>query len=160
MVPTLGLCLGPFKGKRVSLRFFPHLYGAKYDIQQGEEKLPIEIVPVPALEYLLAVRSLLAYGDEYDYFDHPNTVGWVRKGLEDKNLSGCAVLVSNGEEGDKMMELGDQFANKTFIDITGNRQDQITADEYGRATFRVNGGSVSVWILQEATGLVQDLLKH
>jgi alpha-amylase len=138
--------------------FYPHLYGAKYDMQKGEEKIPIEIVPVPGLDKMMAVRQLLAYGEEYDYFDHPNTVGWVRKGIEEKEFSGCAVLLSNGSEGNKVMELGDRFAHKTWIDITGNRPEKLTTDEHGKATFLVNGSSVSVWILEEAAGLIQQHL--
>lgn len=139
--------------------FYPHLYGAKYEVQKGEEKFDIEIVPVPALDRMIATRHLLAYGDEYDYFDHPNTVGWVRKGIDEKQHSGLAVLLSNGDEGFKTMELGDRFAHKTFVDITGNRSDKITADEHGKADFRVNGASVSIWILEEAAGLIDQQLQ-
>ncbi|MBO9561858.1 MAG: alpha-amylase [Niastella sp.] len=140
--------------------FYPHLYGAKYDLEQGEEKYPIEIVPVPGLEYMLLVRQWFAYGDEYDYFDHSNTVGWVRKGIDEKELSGCAVLLSNGDEGHKDMELGDRFAGKTLVDVTGNRQEKITTDEHGKATFVVNGESVSIWILEEAANRIHQQLGY
>jgi alpha-amylase len=140
--------------------FYPHLYGAKYDIKKGDETIPIEIVPVPALENMLAVRQLLLYGDEYDYFDHPNTIGWVRKGTDDREFSGCAVLLSNGSEGFKEMELGDRFANKTLIDITGNRQEKCKTDAHGKASFLVNANSVSVWILEEAATLIHHHLNR
>jgi alpha-amylase len=52
------------------------------------------------------------------------------------------------------MEMGDRFTGKTFVDITGNRQDTIQAGEHGKVLFRVNGASVSVWITQEAASLI------
>lgn len=140
--------------------FFPHLYGASYDERKGDENIHIEIAPVPALDKMILVRRLLAYGDEYDYFDHANTVGWVRKGVDEIEFSGCAVIISNGTEGNKVMEFGDRHAHKTFVDITGNRGDQITTDEHGKATFLVNGASVSIWIQQEAASLINHHLNQ
>jgi alpha-amylase len=146
------------RAKGVPCVYFPHLYGAKYDEKKGDETIHIEIVPVPALDKMIVARQLLAYGDEYDYIDHPNTIGWVRKGLDEKEFSGCAVVMSNGSEGNKLMELGDRHARKTFIDLTGNRPEKITTDEHGKAEFLVNGTSVSVWVREEAIGLVQQQL--
>lgn len=142
------------RAKGMPCVFFPHLYGAGYEEAHGDEIFRVEIAPVPALDKMLLVRKLLAFGDEYDYIDHPNTIGWVRKGIDEQAHSGCAVLISNGSEGDKEMELGDRFAGKTFVDITGNRQDTIQAGEHGKALFKVNGESVSVWITEEAAALV------
>jgi len=135
--------------------FYPHLYGAVYELEREGKKFTVDIAPTPSLETMILVRQLLALGDEYDYFDHPNTIGWVRKGAEENKMAGYAVLISNGTEGFKVMELGNRFAHKTFIDITGNRPEQLTADEYGKAQFLVNGESVSVWVLEEAANLIQ-----
>ena len=38
---------------------------------------------------------------------------------------------------------------KSWRDLLGNRQDEVITDELGQATFPVNGGSVSVWVLAE-----------
>ncbi|WP_276484379.1 alpha-amylase [Paraflavitalea pollutisoli] len=138
--------------------FYPHLYGASYEIDREGQKMPIEIVPVPALDKMILVRQLLAVGEEYDYFDHPNTVGWVRKGTDEQEFSGCAVILSNGSDGNKVMELGNRFAHKDFIDITGNRTEKLTTDEHGKAEFHVNAATVSVWILEEGAALIQQYL--
>lgn len=134
--------------------FFPALYGAKYEGQNGEgENVMIELIGVPELHRLLHARRYLAYGLQRDYFDHPNTVGWTREGDDEHPHSGCAVLLTNGESGHKSMELGSRHAGKTFIDVYGSREEKITTDESGRAEFFVNAGSVSVWIREEAAGL-------
>ncbi|MDF2190282.1 alpha-amylase domain-containing protein [Paraflavitalea sp. CAU 1676] len=137
--------------------FYPHLFGADYSLEKEENNFNVKIAPTPSLEVLILVRQLLSFGDEYDYFDHPNTIGWVRKGSDDNKLSGCAVLISNGSEGNKVMELGNRFAHKTFTDITGNRPEKLTTDEFGKAEFLVNGESVSVWILEEQPALSNNI---
>ncbi|WEK33478.1 MAG: alpha-amylase [Candidatus Pseudobacter hemicellulosilyticus] len=134
--------------------FFPALYGANYDEQRGEENFRVELAPIPALDKMMKARQLLAYGEQYDYFDHPNTVAWVRKGEADKEHSGCAVVMSNGDDGDKTMDMGEAFANTVFVDITGNIPDNITTNEHGQASFRCRGEAVSVWVKEAAVPLL------
>lgn len=134
--------------------FYPALYGAKYEDQKGAEKIQIDLAPVPALDNMMRVRAQLAYGEQYDYFDHPNTVGWVRKGIAEKEHSGCAVVLCNGSDGDKAMDMGAGHAGQAFIDITGNRPDKITTDDQGKGVFPARGGTVSVWVREAAAGLL------
>ncbi|WP_059170363.1 alpha-amylase [Bacillus sp. FJAT-27445] len=100
-----------------------------------------------ALDPLLYARKKLAYGEQIDYFDHPNTIGWVRRGLPEHENSGCAVVISNGDHGEKRMFVGEERAGQTWKDITGNREDKVYIEEDGWATFPVTGGGVSVWAL-------------
>lgn len=151
----------PLAGALILLRldgvpciFFPALYGASYEVKKDDQDFKIDLAPVPVLEKMLQVRKLLAYGEQYDYFDHANTIGWVRKGIPEKEQSGIAVLISNGSDGDKDMELGPQHAKQVFIDITGNRPEKITTDDQGKAKFFVKGQSVSVWIRESAAGMI------
>lgn len=58
------------------------------------------------LDMLLRVRKEYAYGEEVDYFDHPNTIGFVRLGDPGHADSGLAVVISNGEDGEKTMSVG------------------------------------------------------
>ncbi|MCL6457342.1 MAG: alpha-amylase [Gorillibacterium sp.] len=102
-----------------------------------------------AIDPLLYVRYHKAYGKQEDYFDHPNTIGWVRLGVPEFERSGCAVVISNGDKGDKRMCVGDQRAGQVWVDMTKTRTEQITIASDGWATFPVNGGSVSVWALPE-----------
>jgi len=125
--------------------FYPDLYGAHY-VDKGSDGNEHEIFldVCPHIEGLLEARKLYAYGLQRDYFDHANCIGWTREGTAEK--AGCAVLLSNGEEGFKHMEMGMNYANKTFVDLLGNHSATITTDENGWATFCVQAGSVSVWV--------------
>ncbi|MFD2615345.1 alpha-amylase [Paenibacillus gansuensis] len=118
-------------------------YGDYYGIG-GENPIPGK---KEAIDPLLHARYHKAYGEQQDYFDHPNTIGWVRLGVPDVEGSGCAVVISNGEDGEKRMFVGEDRAGEVWSDLTGNRGDQVTIGEDGFAAFPVTGGSVSVWCL-------------
>ncbi|RFU67329.1 alpha-amylase [Peribacillus saganii] len=102
-----------------------------------------------AIDPLLYARYHKSYGEQEDYFDHPNTIGWVRKGVPEIEYSGCAVVISNGDDGEKRMFVGEERAGEIWTDITHNREDKVAIEEDGFATFPVKGGSVSVWGLWE-----------
>lgn len=99
------------------------------------------------MDKLLFVRQTYAYGEQYDYFDHSNTIGWTRLG-DEEYPGGVAVIMSNGDEGSKRMEVG-YYPNQTYIDITEHISEPTTTDEQGWADFRCNAGSVSVWVQQK-----------
>ncbi|WP_280138108.1 alpha-amylase [Alkalicoccus daliensis] len=117
-------------------------YGDYYGIdgeapQDGKQEM---------LDPLLHARSHFSYGPQEDYFDHPNTIGWVRFGEEEKPNSGCAVIMSNGEPGAKVMHVGEHRAGETWHDMTGTMDNKITIGDDGNAEFPVEGGSVSVYV--------------
>ncbi len=97
------------------------------------------------IDKFLHARQHLAYGDQYDYFDHPNCIGWTRQG-NDEHPGGLAVLLSNGDEGHKHMQTA--LPHTTFVDITEHLADIVTTDDQGWGTFRCLAGSVSVWCPQ------------
>jgi alpha-amylase len=129
--------------------FYADYYGAHYK-DRGNDGDEHEIW-IDSHQWLLDkffhVRKNYAYGAQYDYFDHPNTIGWTRLG-NDEHPGGVAVVLSNSEEGRKMMDIG--HANTTYIDITGHVDGSIETNDQGWAEFRCNGGSVSVWVNQSA----------
>lgn len=130
--------------------FFPDLYGGIYDDKNPEgEDIHIELAILPELEVMSKIRTNLAYGEQRDYFDHGNCVGWTRAGDEEHPNSGLAVLLSTGEEGWKTMEIGQHFAGKTFVDALGKHPEGIVIDENGFAEFHCHGKSVSVWVQSE-----------
>jgi alpha-amylase len=57
-----------------------------------------------------------------------------------------AVIMSDGAEGSKWMEVGKR--NAKFIDITEQIEEPIYTNSDGWGEFRCHGGSVSVWIQQ------------
>ena len=102
-----------------------------------------------AIDPLLYARYHKSYGEQNDYFDDPNTIGWVRRGVTEIEHSGCAVVITNGDRGEKHMFVGEGRAGEIWVDLTDNREERITIEEDGFATFPVNGRSVSVWALPE-----------
>jgi len=124
--------------------FYTDIYGAKYE----EDGKQIEIIGLKELPQLLAIRRDLAYGEQIDYLDHPNCIGWTRRGDQEHPNAGLAVLLSNGDEGFKEMEVGEAFAGKTFVDALGNRPEEVILNENGKGVFFCKGGSVSVWIVK------------
>jgi alpha-amylase len=138
--------------------FYPDLYGAEYT-DKGKDGNDHHIIlhKVKELPTLLKVRKLLAYGTQRDYLDHKNTIGWTREGVDEKMKSGCAILLSNGDEGWKYMEVGKNHAGKTFVDCLGKFRKKITIDKNGGAEFYCKAGSVSVWV--DKTVMENKLLK-
>ena len=130
--------------------FYPDLYGAHYtDKGRDGENYEIFLDKVDNIEKLLHARNKFAYGQQRDYFDHANCVGWTREGIPENVNSVCAVLLSNGDDGFKSMEVGRQHAGKIFCDYLENYPGQVTINEDGWGEFNVKAGSVTVWVLKE-----------
>jgi alpha-amylase len=130
--------------------FYPTIYGAQYVNQRDGQEQYIELPALSCVERMIKARKHLAYGLERNYFDHPSTIGWIREGIAEKPNSGCAVVLTNGQEGSKRMSMGQQHAGRNMLDCCGHRQEKITLNENGEADFPVNAGSVSVWIFEGA----------
>ena len=125
--------------------FYPDLFGASYkDHGNDGNEYEIFLNKVDGIEEMLRARKENAYGTQKDYFDHGNCIGWVRQGNEDH--SGCAVLLSNGEEGMKVMEMGVRYSGKKMKDVLGKDDRLVTIDKEGKGEFYCKAGSVSVWI--------------
>ncbi len=125
--------------------FYADYYGATYG-DRGNDGNEHEIVLAShrgLIEKMLFARQNYAFGEQHDYFDHPNTIGWTRMG-DAEHPEGMAVIMSNGSEGSKHMRL--PAANCTYVDLTEHIGESITADEQGWAELRCNSGSVSVWV--------------
>ncbi|MDD4081246.1 MAG: alpha-amylase [Eubacteriales bacterium] len=106
--------------------------------------------PIPAkrevLDMLLSARLKHAYGEQVDYFDNPNTIGWVRLGDEAHENSGLACVITNGDGSAKRMCLGDLNAGTAWRDITGSFSEPILLDEGSWADFPCKGRYLSVWV--------------
>lgn len=125
--------------------FYPDLYGGSY-WDKGDDGNDYEIFlnKVSGIEELLKARKENAYGEQVDYFEDANCVGWVRKG--DGYNRGCAVIMSNKDAYTKPMEMGTDYAGQIFYDKLGRIQDKITIREDGWADFPCPAGNVSVWV--------------
>ncbi len=97
------------------------------------------------IDQLAFVRKKHTYGEQVDYFDHGNVIGWIRKGDEEHPGSGVAVVLSNGDAGHKTMSFGEAFAGANMKEVTGSIEEPVVLDGTGTGTFRVEGKSLSVW---------------
>ena len=95
------------------------------------------------IDRFLQARHTYGYGEQYDYFDHANTVGWTRLG-DEAHPGGMAVVLTNGDNGRKWMETGNP--NQTYTDITKHIEESVTTNDEGWAEFSCAAGSVSVWV--------------
>jgi alpha-amylase len=130
--------------------FYPDLYGASYwDKGKDGNDYEIFLNAVQELPALLHARRMYAYGEQKDYFDHGNCIGWTRSG--DQDHEGCAVLLSNGDAGHKQMNVGPRYAGRLFVDLLGKSTAEVTIAEDGNGEFYVNAGSVSVWVPKDVS---------
>lgn len=114
-----------------------------------DEGKKVVVPPVNDLTKLIRARKYFAFGQQNDYFDHPQCIGWVRTGEEGK--PGCAVVLCNGEdEGRKRMQIPDVEAGTVYVDVLGWWQDEIQIGDDGWAEFVCHPQSVSVWATKEA----------
>jgi alpha-amylase len=126
--------------------FYADLYGSSYeDSDKGGQTRQVTMEKMAELEALLSLRKHHAYGNQIDYFDDPQCIGWTRQGDEVQPGSGCAVLMSNGLGTTKAMEMGKSFAGIVFTDHLGKIDEQVIINENGWGEFKVYAGSVSVW---------------
>lgn len=120
--------------------FYGDYYGILHD----------HIAPVEGLKKLIKMRELFAYGEQRDYFDDSSLVGFVRSGDKEHPNSGMAVVATDSVSGVKKMQVGENFAGCRFFDALCHYNEPVVLDETGSGEFRVDGGSVSVWVLEAA----------
>lgn len=124
--------------------FYGDLYGMK-----GKHEEP------PACNGQLAdivlARKLYAYGDQEDYWDNPNCIGFVRRGNEE-HPSGLACVMSNAENSEIKMAVGKEHSGETWTDVLGWQQDEVKIDDDGYGLFPCPGTSVAIWVKKDANG--------
>lgn len=118
--------------------FYGDYYGIPHD----------NVEKVEELETIIRLRKEKAYGEQYDYLDHPNFIGWTRQGDSEHLKSGLAVVISNAGDGEKRMYIDKRFSGYSFIDALGNFDEEVQIDEEGFGTFKVKAKSTSIWVLK------------
>ena len=125
--------------------FYPDLYGATYtDKGKDGEDHEIAIAKVDCLVNLLLARKHHAYGAQHVYFDQPRCIGFTRLG--DGENPGCAVIMGNGDQASKRMEMGTAYADQHFRDLLGHHPGQVLIGQDGWGDFHCPARSVSVWV--------------
>ena len=94
----------------------------------------------------MLLRKDKAYGEQVDYFDDPNIIGFTRLGDQTHPKSGLAAIFSDKFEGEKRMYVGKEYAGEKYIDALTHRMEEVIIDEEGFGLFKVHGGSASVYV--------------
>ncbi|MEW4353731.1 alpha-amylase [Streptococcus pneumoniae] len=115
-------------------------YGDYFGIQGEFAQMDFKEI----LDKLLDIRLHLAYGEQVDYFDDANCIGWVRLGHEETDTP-IAVILSNNTATSKRMFVGENYADQRFTDYLGHCLDPVIIDEEGWGDFPVEGTSLSIW---------------
>ncbi|EON62202.1 hypothetical protein W97_01422 [Coniosporium apollinis CBS 100218] len=129
--------------------FYGDLYGLRANPDDDDVK-PQPPACSGKLADLLRARKLFAYGEQDDYFDAENCVGWVRRGTWDR--PGCAVVMSNAAENEKRMFVGEDRAGEVWVDVLGWAEGEVEIDGEGFGMFTCPGVSVAVWVHKEVEG--------
>lgn len=124
--------------------FYADYYGAEYRDKncRGGETITLYSHRWLIDKFLWA-RHNYGYGDQHDYMDHPNTIGWMRLG-DLEHPGAMAVLMSNGADGFKRMNSFRPRAS--FRDLTEHIAEKVTTDADGWGNFLCKAGKVSVWL--------------
>lgn len=118
--------------------FYGDFYGIPHD----------NIEAMPNLKKIIKLRKERAYGTQHDYFDNQNCIGWTREGDEEHLKSGLAVLISNKDDREKRMFIGEHLEGKKFIDALENFNEEVIIDEKGYGNFKVKGKLASIWVME------------
>ncbi|KAJ5858582.1 hypothetical protein N7534_003859 [Penicillium rubens] len=125
-------------------------YGDLYGINGGPEPQPGPSCS-GTLPILTRARKLYAHGEQRDYFNRRNCIGFVRYGNY-KHPFGLACILSNGGASYKRMFVGHRHAGELWTDILGHRNEAVLINNCGYGVFPVAAMSVSAWVNSQAEG--------
>lgn len=126
-------------------------YGDLYGIQKGFDSEAEGPACSGKLAELILARKLYAYGEQQDYFNEKNCVGWVRPGTWDRP-AGCAVVLSNAGPGRIRMAVGIEHKGEVWTDVLGWNDKKVEINPDGFGEFDCGGCSVSVYVKENADG--------
>lgn len=115
-------------------------YGDYYGVE-GDH--PVE-AQNDMINQLIDIRKRYAYGDQTDYMEATDLIGWVRTGNEE-HPGELVVLISTGDAKTMRMLVGEEQAGKIFVELTGANPKEIEIEEDGYANFEVGPGTLTCW---------------
>nr|UBX54574.1 glycoside hydrolase [Aspergillus sp.] len=119
--------------------FYGDVYGIRANV-----KHPMTPACNGKLPILTQARKSFAYGEQQDYFDTPNCIGFVRYG--NARHRGLACVMSNAGPATKRMYVGPGHINEEWTDILHAGRPSVFIDKRGYGDFPVDSMSVSVWV--------------
>ncbi|KAK1517517.1 alpha amylase [Colletotrichum paranaense] len=143
----------PFAYSMILLRRDGHpcvFFGDLYGIELTHPEAPIQDLP-----NLLLARKLYAYGEQQDYFERSDCIGWIRRGTEDRP-AGMAVVMSwtQAEYTDTRlsMSVGANHAGEVWTDVLGMESAAVTIDENGIGSFYCPKNKMACFVSSDAKG--------
>lgn len=127
--------------------FYGDLYGIKGGVE-NDWRGPSVQGKIPDMTL---ARKLYAYGEQNDYFDTPNLIGWIRRGTWDRP-NGCAVVMSNAGMDEKRMFVGEMHKGEHWTDIMGWSNTEVVIGDDGFGMFPVGSCSIGVFVNKRAGG--------
>lgn len=115
--------------------FYGDYYGIDHNDIKGEKEM---------IDNLIKIRKRYNYGEQVDYFEEPQLIGWTRHG-DDEHPGTLAVVISTGDMNTLTMNVGKNQAGKHYIDLTGGNKNEIIIDEEGNGDFEVGPGTLAAW---------------
>ncbi|CAG8214756.1 unnamed protein product [Penicillium olsonii] len=134
--------------------FYGDLYGIRANVENPMTPSCNGLLPI-----LMQARKLYANGEQQDYFDQPNCIGFVRYGNA-RHLAGLACVISNSGSAVQRMYVGQRHAYEEWVDVLHPEMKPVVIDKKGYGGFAVNAMSASVWVESAAVSrdaLVRDL---
>ncbi|KAL4988800.1 glycoside hydrolase superfamily [Aspergillus falconensis] len=128
--------------------FYGDLYGIRANVKHPNLPACNGNLPI-----LTLARKHFAYGEQQDYFDAPNCLGFIRYGNA-RHPSSLACVLSNAGPAAKRMYVGAARTGEKWTDLLRPQAPPVIIDKRGYGVFPVDGMSVSVWVpAQAAAGL-------
>lgn len=120
--------------------FYADLYGAYNSTNNFTEPAYAQQIADLAL-----ARKYFGYGNQTNYFDDANQIGWTREGNGD-HPDGLAVIMSNAQGGTQnlRMNVGVQHAGEVWSSLFGSNGNVII-DGQGWADFVAGAGTVNIF---------------
>lgn len=113
---------------------------------------------VPAvreLPLLMELRRRFAYGQQHDYIDNPDVIGWTREGDGRHGGSGLACVLTDRTGGTKRMYVGKRHAGENWVAVIGGEPD-TTVDAGGNADFSCKDGMLSVYLPEDTAFVLEN----
>ncbi|KAL4907745.1 hypothetical protein BDW74DRAFT_148051 [Aspergillus multicolor] len=120
--------------------FYGDLYGIRLNV-----KKPLTPACAGKLPVLALARKHFAYGEQEDYFDAPNCIGFTRYGNA-AHPAGLVCIMSNTGAASKKMFVGATRAGQEWVDLLRPRAGSVVVDKRGYGVFSVEAVSVAVWV--------------
>ncbi|MGN0056017.1 MAG: alpha-amylase [Atopobiaceae bacterium] len=120
------------------------LFGMPNDGEPAVRQLPL----------LMEIRRRFAYGQQRDWIDDPDVIGWTREGDIWHAGSGCAVVLTDRNGGTKHMCVGQRNAGQRWLCVMGDEA-SVNIGPDGWGDFPVGPGKLSVYLPEAATRVLQ-----